>query len=98
MEIELHPEAELEFIESSAYYESRVLGLGEKFINELEGIKLVLLSNPRIGAPVNHIFRKALFRRFPYSVIYTIKSTRIWVLAIAHHRRRPGYWRERYDR
>lgn len=27
-----------------------------------------------------------------YSLLYTIKIDRILVLAVAHHRRRPGYW------
>lgn len=31
-------------------------------------------------------------RRFPYSVIYYIRAEELRVVALAHHRRKPGYW------
>ncbi|MBA3346286.1 MAG: type II toxin-antitoxin system RelE/ParE family toxin [Gemmatimonadales bacterium] len=34
-------------------------------------------------------------RRFPYSLLYRIETDRIYVLAVMHHRRRPGYWTDR---
>jgi hypothetical protein len=36
-----------------------------------------------------------LVRRFPYGVIYRVREEVIWVVAIAHMRRRPGYWLDR---
>ena len=39
--------------------------------------------------------RRLLLRRFPYAVIYRLDPGRIIVLAIAHQRRRPGYWQRR---
>lgn len=40
-------------------------------------------------------FRKCNLQRFPYKVIYTIKEKEIIVIAFAHHKRRPGYWKNR---
>jgi mRNA-degrading endonuclease RelE of RelBE toxin-antitoxin system len=37
--------------------------------------------------------RMRTLRRFPYSVIYEVLGNTVTVLAVAHHRRRPGYWR-----
>ena len=98
MEIEFHPEAENEFIEASRRYETKVPGLGDKFINELEGLQALLIQNPRIGAHIGDPFRRVVFRRFPFSLIYAIEATRIWVIAVAHQSRRPGYWLRRHDR
>lgn len=98
MEIKLHPEAELEFSEAAVHYGLSVPGLGEQFVNEFERLKPLLLANPKIGSPVDQVFRKVLFRRFPYSVLYTIEGSCIWLVAVAHHHRRPGYWRTRYER
>ena len=36
--------------------------------------------------------RKRVLSRFPYSVIYEMQASTVTVLAVAHHRRRPGYW------
>jgi toxin ParE1/3/4 len=47
---------------------------------------------PEVGAPLGRKDRKRRVPRFPYDVVYRIKEERILVLAIKHHRRRPGYW------
>jgi len=98
MEIEFHPEAEDEFIAAVQRYESRVSGLGDRFIHELEGLKQLLLQQPRIGAHIGGPFRRVVFRTFPFSLMYAIEKARIWVIAVAHQSKRPGYWRARHDR
>jgi plasmid stabilization system protein ParE len=98
MKAEFHPVASGEIVETTAYYEGEVPGLGASFIAEVERIVEVLCDQPNIGQKVGGEFRRILLARFPYSLIYSIESERIWVLAVAHHRRRPGYWQERIDR
>ncbi|MBI3775205.1 MAG: hypothetical protein HY273_06575 [Gammaproteobacteria bacterium] len=39
--------------------------------------------------------RRYVMQRFPYSLIYTVSSEEIRILAVAHHSRRPGYWQGR---
>ncbi len=80
------------------YYEEQVACLGDSFISELEAAAILLQDHPRIGAEFDSPFRCLPMRRFPHSLIYTIATNQIWVLAIAHQGRRPGYWRERSDR
>jgi len=36
--------------------------------------------------------RHRVLKRFPYSVFYEVMGLTVTVLAIAHHRRKPGYW------
>jgi plasmid stabilization system protein ParE len=98
MRVEFHPRAEEEFVEEAAYYEEQVAGLGDSFISELDAATILLEDHPRIGTEFDSPFRHLPMRRFPHSLIYTIETSRIWVLAVAHQRRRPGYWRERSDR
>ena len=98
MKAEFHPTASDEIVETTAYYESEVPGLGDRFIAEVESIIEVLCDQPNIGQSVGDKLRRILLARFPYSLIYSIESERIWVIAVAHHRRRPGYWQERIDR
>ena len=83
MKAVFHPEAEQEFIEASLFYDSQ---------------KKLLVEKPEIGARIDEIFRRMLLNRFPYVLIYSLEPERIWIVAVAHQRRRPGYWRRRIER
>ena len=93
-----HPAASEEIVETTAYYEREVPGLGDGFITEVERVIEVLCDQPNIGQVVGEEFRRILLARFPYFLIYSIESEQVWVVAVAHHRRRPGYWQDRIDR
>ena len=95
MNYEFHPEAELEVIESAAWYESEVPGLGLEFGEEVERVIELLLENPELGSAVDGDIRHFVLRRFPFSVIYAVVGPLIYVLAVAHGSRGPGYWKSR---
>jgi len=97
MRAEFHAEVEEEFIEASQFCNLRVPGLGDRFISEVEGTLMLLVERPRIGQLMDNVFRRVVLDRFPYSLIYSIEPEKIWILAVAHQRRRPGYWRNRVD-
>lgn len=52
-------------------------------------------SRPEAGGVYAESFRRALLHSFPFFLVYRILPARIEVVAVAHARRRPGYWRER---
>ena len=95
MRYEFHPEAEAEFIEAAAYYEQDVPGLGERFAREVRRAIERLLEYPELGPPIDADLRRLMLIRFPYSLIYSFTSDLLRVVAVAHARRRPGYWRSR---
>ena len=92
---EFHPDAEQEFIETAAYYERNVTGLGERFGREVRHAIERLLDHPEIGAPLDASLRRLTLIRFPYVLIYSFSPDVLRVIAVAHTRRRPGYWRSR---
>ena len=49
------------------------------------------LPGIRTARPV----RRRLLKAFPYAMIYEVRDTEILVVAVAHNRRKPGYWRKR---
>jgi hypothetical protein len=60
----------------------------------------LLEALPRSGTIVGVVagrrsVRRILVHGFPYSLIYLERARTVWILAVAHHRRRPGYWRRR---
>jgi plasmid stabilization system protein ParE len=92
MKYEFHPEAEQEFLEAAARYEAEVPGLGEQFGTEVFRVVELLLVDPEIGSHIEGELRHFVLRRFPYSVIYARASEVLYVLAVAHGHRKPGYW------
>lgn len=90
------PEADRELIEGGVFYAREGGGeLGLAFIAEFERAVNFLCLHPRIGALWRNNRRRFTLRRFPYSIIYYIQEDELRVVAIAHHRQRPGYWVDR---
>lgn len=95
MRIEFHPAALQELIDSARYYENRLPGLGTDFKSEVGRTLDLLSENPDIGAVIEAPYRRLLLDRFPFAVIYRIRESTLRILAVAHQRRRPGYWKGR---
>jgi plasmid stabilization system protein ParE len=95
-----HKAASRELIEAAGYYERRRPGLGDDFLAAVDDLVASILANPRMGEPVTDVrvqgeHRRRLLERFDYSVVYEVRHDEIVVKAVAHNRRRPGYWARR---
>jgi plasmid stabilization system protein ParE len=93
-----HPEARAEMRESFEFYEARLGGLGLRFLSAVEQTVERISTHPEAGAPLASEFRKRIVSGFPYNIIYRVWEDYIYLVAVAHHHRRPGYWRERSTR
>lgn len=87
--------------EAAAWYDNRVDGLGERFLREAEAAFARIEETPLTGSPWNHRrlpdgVRRMFLRSFPYSAVYILEP-RVVVVAVAHARRRPGYWVKRLN-
>jgi toxin ParE1/3/4 len=90
-----HPEAEAELFEAASHYESRVAGLGQAFATEADRVISFLRAYPDAGFPVDRKRRRMSMDRFPYAIVYQRLPEALLIIAIAHFRRRPNYWRRR---
>lgn len=93
--VEFHHEAQDEFISAAQYFESQTENLGLKFIAAVERTYQRILEFPEIGRPFGRRLRRFLVPGFPYGLLYRVEAERIFIVAVAHFRRRPGYWRSR---
>jgi plasmid stabilization system protein ParE len=94
--ISLSAQAELELVEGAAYYAREANPeLAEAFISEFDRSARLLDESPRLGTIWRGRIRRLPLRRFPYSIVYSLNRDEIRILAIAHQRRRPGFWRGR---
>ena len=88
-------EADGEFQEHIDYYDQQAAGLGDKFIADVERVIHSIREFPQSGSQVSKNVRKRVLRVFKYNVLYVDEPDEIIIVAVAPHRRRPGYWRKR---
>ena len=82
--------------EAARWYEMHRAGLGIEFLEAVDAAVAGIAETPRMGSLVpgvpDQTSRRRPVRRFPYHVVYMELSDRLQILAVAHDRRRPGYW------
>ncbi|MEN8260611.1 MAG: hypothetical protein ABFS02_08505 [Pseudomonadota bacterium] len=89
-----------EAIEAAAWYEEERPGLGIEFAHAVNSAidlleeEIVPLSNMP-GAAGARGAKRLILKRFPYDIVVREFSDEIFVVAVAHQSRRPGYWRNR---
>ncbi len=98
--VRLAREALAELSDAAAWYESQRPGLAEDFLDEFEAVLRLIETRPAsfprlLDAAPDLNIRRALLERFPYSAVFIELSTEIRIVAVAHLRRRPGYWLNR---
>jgi plasmid stabilization system protein ParE len=93
--VDLHPEAIREAAHARAWYAERSPAALEAFVEELDRAIDLIGESPQLWPKHLHGTRRYLLRRFPYGVIYRELPNAIEVVAVAHCRRRPGYWKGR---
>jgi hypothetical protein len=95
MKSHFHPEADREFDESVRYYENCRPGLGIEFAEDIYATISRISEYPDAWSPMSKNTRRCLASRFPYGVIFQIKSGMLRIIAVANLQRRPGYWKTR---
>lgn len=91
----LHPEAEQEYRDAYSWYRERSVPAAERFESAVERALHQIQQSPDRW-PLSHWrFRKYTIYEFPYSIYYRCDAAGTFVLALAHGRRRPGYWNDR---
>jgi len=76
-------------------YAERSVRAARDFVVEVDKILALVAESPGRWPRFEEDSRRIPFRRFPFVLIYRETNERIEVLALAHGRRRPGYWRDR---
>ena len=88
-------EAEQEFEEHVGYFDGISRTVARKFVDHVEAAVRDIRRYPQIGAPLTRHVRKLVLTAFKYSILYIDRPGEIIIVAVAPHRRRPGYWRKR---
>jgi len=91
--------ASTELAEAVRWYEAQRPGLGAELLDAVTHTLEFIEQHPESGSPVPDVargwLRRMLVQRFPYQIVYEVRATEIVVVAVAHSKRRPGYWKSR---
>lgn len=92
----IHSYARTELDNAITFYEQQKPGLGLDLQSAVERAIERIQQSPQLGAHYKATkIRYYLVRRFPYIIFYAELEEAIWVIAVAHGKRRPNYWRRR---
>lgn len=92
MQVKFATVAETELDEATLYYEKKVPGLGKQFRDRVEQAATQIGRMPLLYTEIRPAVRRCVLRRFPYSLIYSVEADYVFVIAVAHHKRRTQYW------
>lgn len=98
--IRYHPAAWHELAAAIEYNEVELPGRGLRLEEQVARVLSQLQQFPH-SAPVwpgfdkSYEVRRSKVRRHPYLLVYTVRSDQLIILAVAHTKKKPGYWADR---
>ena len=87
--------ARAEFLAAMDWYEGEAPGLGAEFLDEVTRAAERIVAFPDHGSPHLRSTKRLVLPRFPFDVVYLPDTNPVVIVAVAHHRRSPGYWKDR---
>lgn len=91
----LHAEAERDYLNALDWYRNQSFPAAERFEDVFWHAIQTIEDAPQRWPVYFSNFRRYTLRDFPFSIVYREEPSRTFVLAVAHGRRRPGYWMDR---
>ena len=100
--VAVHTDASAEAEAAVLRYEAERAGLGADFTMQLQKAfadlrEGILPGMPWRGSLAARGVKYTLLKRFPFKVVFVAREDAVVVLAIAHHSRKPSYWRDRFQ-
>lgn len=94
-DVRFHSEADQELLEAQTWYEKRSEVAAQAFALEIDGAINRISMAPLRYPQGRRGERRFVLDRFPYTILYRVRADHVFVTAVAHQSRRPGYWRHR---
>jgi toxin ParE1/3/4 len=92
---EAEPSVEPDIESAFDWYETEKSGLGREFLDQVRATYHRVLENPFAFQDLRLGIRRALTRKFPYAVYFTVEEDAILILAVLHCARDPAEWQKR---
>jgi plasmid stabilization system protein ParE len=90
-----HPEANQDFRDAIEWYRTRSPLVATEFRVTVSSVIRHIVKAPQRWPKYLHGTRRFVLHRFPFSIIYLDDPDALSILAVAHNKRKPGYWKQR---
>lgn len=95
--VRFHDAARVELVNEVLYYATISPLLGEGLVAAVEKAALLASEFPDMGSPYKYGTRRVFPKKFPFSLVYVVGESEVYILALAPFSRKPGYWRSRKE-
>ncbi|HKF50000.1 MAG TPA: type II toxin-antitoxin system RelE/ParE family toxin [Terracidiphilus sp.] len=93
--IRVHKAARREANDSTSWYARVSVALARRFRDEVLSAAVSAASRPLQYPAYLHETRRVLLKTFPYFLVFLDWQDEIYIVAVAHASRNPGYWKRR---
>ena len=93
--ISFHPEATAELEASADWFAQRSPTAARDFCVAVDLALASIEADPERFVRIDARHRACNVQRFPFQIVFRHDEDRVHVVAVAHAKRRPGYWRDR---
>ena len=93
--VRFHPAADEELLEATTWYVERSATAAANFVREIERALSHIAEAPERYPVTRFRRRRFVLLTYPYDLVHRITAGEIEMIAVAHHSRRPAYWRHR---
>jgi toxin ParE1/3/4 len=90
LSVTLSASASQDLADAVEWYARQSVYNAQRFVAEYERIEALVAESPERWAMIAPGVRRLVFRRFPYSLIYSVQSDHVIIIAVKHHARKPG--------
>jgi plasmid stabilization system protein ParE len=94
-QVDIHPEAIAEAQAAHRWYRERSTSAADAYLTELDLAVAAIAEKPEMWPRYAHGTRRYILHRFPFYLVYRETPDRLEIIAMAHGRRKPGYWENR---
>ena len=95
MKVRFHPAARLDLREARVWYEERSPLSAVAFAHEVASAISRIKEAPARYPTAEHGTRRFVLQRFPFNIFYRVGASEVVIVAVAHQKRHPDYWRQR---
>ena len=95
MKLRFSDAARRELREATIYLETKEVGLGMRFLGAVDVARKQILEAPHAWHPIGQGLRRCHLKSFQYGLIYRMRGQLVEIIAVAHDRRSPDYWKAR---
>ncbi|MGC3989583.1 MAG: type II toxin-antitoxin system RelE/ParE family toxin [Chthoniobacteraceae bacterium] len=85
--------ARRELTQATDYYHAISAELAEGFLDEIELTLQRIVKHPQAWAPLSKRSRRCRTNRFPYGIVYQVRTDEVLIVAVMHLARHPDRWR-----